>query len=228
MSAKSPLPAPAPFSGIDRDHPSHLVFKHLGRFFESRGLAPTARSAALLKTARDRLVTELNQIGYFRVDATAPGGGVTTLFLLGEGGKYATQGPQLRGLIASLGAEGPAKAGKLSEVILVAPPRLLGKKNMTQVVEEFRGGGTHYNVYPYPVFSLDIPRAQCVPRHEVVPPAEIAAILKRERLAPGNLKRMLASDPPVVWIGGRPGQVVRTVSPSETAGEAYDYWLLIP
>jgi DNA-directed RNA polymerase subunit H (RpoH/RPB5) len=122
----------------------------------------------------------------------------------------------------------------------VAPEEIMKKKNMTDVIKDFRAAaaarepspGTpdgpppaaaYYNMYPYHVFSLDIPQCQIVPRHEIARPAELQAFLARERLALRDLPMVASSNPPVVWIGGRPGQVVRIQHPSETAGEAYIY-----
>jgi DNA-directed RNA polymerase subunit H (RpoH/RPB5) len=225
------------------EHPSYLVYQHLGRFLESRGLVPVSEEA--LGAPRDRFTTELHQIGYFRLDAfseAAPGGvrRIVTILVVALRGKYTEHGPQLRGLVSSLDSEDFAREGRLAEVIVVVPEAIMRKKNMTDVIRGFRaapapaaeeeeegaGPRIYYNIYPYHVFSLDIPRAQIVPLHEIAPLAEVEAFLMRERLTVDDLKRIAASNPPVVWIGARPGEVVRIVSPSETAGEALGYCLV--
>jgi DNA-directed RNA polymerase subunit H (RpoH/RPB5) len=197
------------------EHPGFAVYTHLPRYLEGRGFA--LPDAAPLP--RDRFVAELNHIGYFQM-ATADRSMV--VLLLAAGGKYANHGPQLRNLLMSI------TAARAREVLVVVPPGVMGKKNMTDVVAKYREvSDIRYDMQPYSVFVVDIPRVQCIPRHEIVPPDEVAAFLEGERLAAGDLKTMLATDPPVVWIGGRPGQIVRTTAPSETAGEVIDYWRLI-
>jgi DNA-directed RNA polymerase subunit H (RpoH/RPB5) len=222
------------------EHPSYLVFQHLGRFLESRGLVPA--EGADLDTSRDRFITELGHIGYYRLDAVSRGAAykIVIIIVLALRGKYTDHGPQLRGLVSSLNSEDFAREGRLAEVIVVAPEDIMKKKNMTDVIEDFRAAaaagepspGTpdgptpaadYYNMYPYHVFSLDIPRCQIVPLHEIAQPAEVQAFLARELLALRDLPMVASSNPPVVWIGGRPGQVVRIQCPSETAGEAYKY-----
>lgn len=210
------------------EHPSYLVYLHLGRFLASRGLAPARPEA--LETPRDRFITELEHVGHFALEARAPGGEVVVLFVLAPRGKYTDHGPQLRDLVRAQSSSDAARARRLDEVIVVAPEEVLQKKNMTDVVAAFQAaaaaggpGARHYNLYPYHVFSLDIPRAQIVPPHELATPAEVRALLARERLALRDLPRIAAASPPVVWLGGRPGQVVRIRFPSETAGEAYKY-----
>ena len=222
---------------IFKDNPAHRVFRYLGRFLECRGLVAVEKSADGGERSRDRFVAELHSRGYFRLDAVEPKTKeVTTIILLSPQGQYTSHAPQLRSLVGSLDIEASAKTRKLCEVIVIVPPLLLKKKNMTLVIKEFREryrregvGAKYYNMYGYPIFSFDVPRAQCIPRPEIVPPDEVEEILSRERISKNNIKKMEAArEPPVVWIGGRPGQVVRTVAVSETAGRAYDYWLLIP
>lgn len=211
------------------ESPSFLVYSLLGRFLESRGLSSAAETTSLGET-RERFAAELDHFGFFRHDAVDGGGRAVVFLILALRGKVAERGPALRELIAGLGTEAPARAGRLAEVAVIAPEDVAKKRNMTDVVHAFRAPGageTIYNIYPYRVFSLDVPRAQCVPRHEVATPAEVAALLARERLAVGDLRKISADDPPVVWAGGRPGQVVRIRADSEVAAEAFDYCLVI-
>lgn len=205
------------------EHPSFLVYQLLGRFFESRGLTPVKADALALD--KYKFTSELEHVGYFRVDAEGDDQKVVAVILLALQGKYTEHGPQLRGLITTLNSEGFAREGRLGEVIVIAPEDIMRKKNMTDVVDTFRAAAadTLYNMYPYHVFSLDIPRAQIVPKHEVISEAEAKAFLTRERLGLADLKRIPVSNPPVVWIGARPGQVVRITAPSEATRETYDY-----
>lgn len=221
------------------EHPSFLVYQHLGRFFESRGLEPVADVD--LDTGRDRFLAELEHTGYYRADAQDTDRQVVSVILVAPDGKYTERGPELRRLITSLDSEAFAKEGRLQEVIVVVPEDVTTKKNMTDVIAGIRAESaaraageetqnlalaSHYNMYAYHVLSLDIPRAQCVPEHTIALPADVDAFLAREKISLSDLKRIAASNPPAIWIGARPGQVVRIVAPSETAGEAYDYCLV--
>jgi DNA-directed RNA polymerase subunit H (RpoH/RPB5) len=152
-------------------------------------------------------------------------------------GKYSEQGPWLRKLVVSLNTEAFAREKRFAEVIVFAPEETMHRKNIQDAIADLRAAATaipskgsgpdFYNLYAYHVLSLDIPRAQCVPTHELADPAEVQAYLARERRTLADLRRISANDPPVVWIGARPGQVVRIHAPSETAGEAYDYCYVI-
>ncbi len=219
------------------EHPAYLVYTHLGAYLRGRGLAPAGGGA--LDTPRDRFVSELDLVGYFSLEAEGPGRRAVVVLLLAPGGKYSEQGPALRGLLGGLDGTPAAREGRLAEAIVVAPEEVLRKNNMTEVIERLRraaaeeGAGRGaalagaYEMYPYHVFSLEIPRAQAVPRHEIADPAEVRAFLAQARLTLGDLRRVLAASPPVVWAGAKAGQVVKISGFSETAGLAVDYCLVV-
>lgn len=210
----------------DYEHPAYLVYGNLRSFLESRGLTPAA--GADLEQTREKFITALEMIGYFRLDAESDTSFLTVL-ILAPFGKYTSSGPALGKLVSSLGAEKNARANRPAEVMVVAPPEVAIKKNMVDAIAALRAGpaanpaGPRYNMRSYSVLSLDLPRCQAVPKHEIAPPSEVEDFLVREHLRLQDLPGITASDPPVVWIGGQPGQVVRVTLPSETAGEACVY-----
>ncbi len=209
------------------EHPSYLVYKHLPQFLQSRGL--TAVPGAVLNTPRDRFTTELDHIGYFRLDAEGPDRNVLVILILALQGKFTDHAPHLRTLLGSFNSEEFAREGRLGEVLLIAPEDVCKKKHILEVVFKM-GADTKppfYNLHPYHVFSLDLPRAQCVYTHEIVDPSEVRDFLARERLTLADLQRISVSDPPIIWLGARPNQVVRIRAPSETAGETYYYKLVV-
>ena len=95
---------------------------------------------------------------------------------------------------------------------------------MTEVIDASRvRGQAHppfYNMYPYHIFSTVIPEAAAVPHHRIMTASECRAGRQREHMAARDLPLIQASDPPVVWLGARPGDCVEIVRPSETAGKA--------
>jgi DNA-directed RNA polymerase subunit H (RpoH/RPB5) len=216
------------------DNPSHRVYKNLRRFFESRGLEPVAaekqadagRSAGL-DADRGAFLQALDHFGFFRTEALAADGQKVVVLLLAARGKQVESGPMLRELLSRVRGEEAAQKGRIAEVLVIVPEEVLAKKNLTDALAPLRetdGRGPAFTLVPYHVFVIDIPRAACVPRYELVPAKEEAALLEQDRLQGKDaLGRVAALDPPVVWIGGKPGQLVRIRAPSETAGEAVSY-----
>lgn len=58
-----------------------------------------------------------------------------------------------------------------------------------------------------------------VPKHELVPGEEASDILKRYNATPGQFPFILATDPAAKEIGAKPGDFVKIVRRSETAGD---------
>ncbi len=208
-------------------YPPYLAYTNLPAFLRHRGLEPEEKLEPGLEGQRDKVVARLMRFGYYQVSARRPDTGaagrtLVVILLLDPDHKYAHHSKDLRGLVAAqaLGA----RRARLHEVIVVAPERVLEKKHLTAVFRELRAAGAappYYNLYPYYVFSAPIPEAANVPRHRLMSAPEARAHLRRERLVGERLPELLASDPPAVWLGARPGDYVEIERPSETAGLAF-------
>lgn len=62
-----------------------------------------------------------------------------------------------------------------------------------------------------------------VPKHEIVKPDERKKLLQEYRVQPYQLPRLKASDPAVKAIGAKPGDIVRIIRDSPTAGKYISY-----
>lgn len=83
----------------------------------------------------------------------------------------------------------------------------------------------HIELLPktFPVF--DIFEHRLVPKHEILAPEEREKVLAYYRVKPYQLPQIKASDPAAKAIGARPGDILRIIRKSPTAGEhvAYRY-----
>lgn len=66
------------------------------------------------------------------------------------------------------------------------------------------------NLYMNPMDHVD------VPKHEIMTDDEVQVIVERG-IVPTTLPKIRVNDPPVMWIGGRVGQVVKVHRPLEIA-----------
>ncbi len=66
-----------------------------------------------------------------------------------------------------------------------------------------------------------------VPHHEVVPEEERAGVFEHYGAAEDQFPKILSSDPGARACGARPGDVVKVVRESPTAGEAVAYRLCV-
>jgi len=64
---------------------------------------------------------------------------------------------------------------------------------------------------------------ELVPKHEVVPVDEAIKVLRELGVRPDQLPLMRSSDPVAKEIGAKPGDLVRVIRNSPTAGKAIIY-----
>ena len=221
--------------------PNVIVRNLCGPFLSYRGLtlAPhgLGRNAEPSTYDEDRIIGDMKTFFYVRINAvrTVPRGGRdwVVILVLGADGKYSHHSPDIRKLLDGIDSERPAKEGRLDEVIVVAEEEFFSKKNLTDVVSEAQqrqaggadaaGAAPIYSAYPYYNFALVVPEHKSVAPHRVMAADEVAELLRREHLTRNDLPVILANDAPIVWIGGRAGQVVEITRDSQTAGTALYY-----
>ncbi len=66
-----------------------------------------------------------------------------------------------------------------------------------------------------------------VPKHELMPPDESSAILKKYNATPHEFPYLLSTDPSAKGIGAKPGDFVKITRKSETAGETVYYRFVV-
>ena len=145
---------------------------------------------------------------------------VTVLVLSGDS-RLSHNVPDLRALLER--TLDRASAERLDELLVVADDQFFERRQLFELVRA-QGAGNEpppggdpaglaafFSVRPYCNFVTVVPDNAVVPRHRVLPPAEFAAL----RLARETLPVVFDSDPPVVWEGGRAGQVVEITRDSQ-------------
>ncbi len=76
--------------------------------------------------------------------------------------------------------------------------------------------------------SKIILKHELVPKHEIASPEEVAEILRKYGIKPEQLPWIRASDPVVRAIGAKPGDIIKIVRKSPTAGEVVVYRYVVP
>lgn len=71
--------------------------------------------------------------------------------------------------------------------------------------------------------SYDVFKHELVPKHILLSPDEAKGVLERYHIKPFQLPYVKSSDPAVRKIGGKPGDIVRVIRTSQTAGESDFY-----
>ncbi|MEM4704521.1 MAG: DNA-directed RNA polymerase subunit H [Candidatus Bathyarchaeia archaeon] len=75
--------------------------------------------------------------------------------------------------------------------------------------------------------SFDIFEHELVPKHEILSEEEKQQILAQYKVQPYQLPQISSSDPAAKAVGAKPGDILRIVRKSPTAGKHYAYRYVI-
>lgn len=75
--------------------------------------------------------------------------------------------------------------------------------------------------------EFQVGRHVLVPKHEILPKDKVEELLDRYKITLHQLPLIKSSDPAVREIGGKPGDVIKIIRNSPTAGKAVAYRYVI-
>ncbi len=78
-----------------------------------------------------------------------------------------------------------------------------------------------------PEIELKVAGHILVAKHEILPVEARQKVLQKYNANPEKFPYILASDPVIKEIGAKPGDVIKILRPSETAGESVYYRLVV-
>jgi DNA-directed RNA polymerase subunit H (RpoH/RPB5) len=132
-------------------------------------------------------------------------------------------------LYKSIESEESYKNNTLDEVILIVGDIFETKKNLLEVVKaeqqkeirgpDFAGRAPVYNLMYFRNLVSCIPEYIGVPEHIIMTPAESQEFLESQLKNPKELPLIPHTDPQILWIGGRQGQLVKIIRDSDTTGK---------
>ena len=75
--------------------------------------------------------------------------------------------------------------------------------------------------------ELDITKNELVPKHTILDDTEKQEILNKHKITLRQLPRILSTDPVIMNLGGKIGDVVKIMRYSDTAGETAYYRVVV-
>lgn len=75
--------------------------------------------------------------------------------------------------------------------------------------------------------EFDVTKHELVPEHKILSEKEAKELLERYHIKPEQLPKILARDPCARIIGAEPGQIIKIIRPSPTAGVSEAYRLVV-
>ncbi len=110
-------------------------------------------------------------------------------------------------------------AHKARKGIIIARGRYT--KDARTTARRFKDVRIEFIPKEFPPFNIF--KHEMVPEHRVLSPEEAKAVLEKFRVKPYQLPWIRASDPAVIAIGAKPGDIIEIRRRSPTAGEAIFY-----
>lgn len=108
---------------------------------------------------------------------------------------------------------------ELDEVIVIAEPSLLNKKNLSNVLNskaasnkagaDLKGTMPYYSHYPYTKFRCVVPEHVLVPKHEICPPSVQQVFTNVLFLNLNQFPYIRTDDAMVAWTGARVGELIK-------------------
>lgn len=82
-------------------------------------------------------------------------------------------------------------------------------------------------VYNYRLFLIELPKHAVSQVHTIVDAEELKLVVDTLRKPINEFPRIMVGDPQIVWLGARPGQVIKIMRMSDSAGVFPTYRLVV-
>lgn len=176
----------------------------------------------------DALITRLNNYEFVEIRAKRdppPGDprpkATILIILLSKDSKYANKVNEIRRILNQI----PAGEDEL-EVMFVSEAGL-----SSHIKNEISSKRDHENLYieehPYYVFMIEAPKHTAVPKHSLATDEEVSELTQWFYTSKDKFPQICYDDTQCVWLGARPGMVIKIERESETAGTSIAYRLCV-
>lgn len=202
------------------------VYSNLLKMFEYRGIESTSE-----QMDSDTLAQRLSHYYFVIITGTRPPTSPRehhiTVVLLAPNSNLASKSGDFKRLLSKI----KIVENDTNNIIFVAKPTDNTSGPLTKHIEKklvtYRA--EHPNVYvetrPYSIFVIEVPRHVLVPVHIIPSVEEVDKFCAMYYTSRENFPKISVNDAMAVWIGLRPGDVVKIYRLSETAGQSVVYRL---
>lgn len=188
-----------------------------------------------------KIIKDMDTLGFLRINAkrVSPRGSREDIIILvlDENKKYSLNSPELKKLLGNVDNEEVTKNNTLDEVILVVGGAFETKKNLLDVIKSYQqrevkgvdvnGRSAFYTLIYYRNLKRCIPECVGVPRHILMSTEETQSFCESQLKTVKDFPFILHTDPQILWIGGRPGQMVKIIRDSEATCNYIAYRTII-
>lgn len=146
------------------------------------------------------------------------------LFLIAPESKYAINVPWFKKLLATI----DTKTMESDAEIVFISENPLTNFIITQLnVERTTNRKLYIEHYEYKIFTIVVPKHILVPKHTIASDTDVENFCKTFYTVTTRFPKILVTDPPVVWLGAKPGDVIRIDRDSEITVKSIGYRTVI-
>lgn len=114
----------------------------------------------------------------------------------------------------------------IRELIIVGPSPFFDKNNLANVINEFRNNGIKIYTYGMENFAIPLLEHEGTAEYEVISDPE--KVLETLDLIVNIPPAITAKDAINVWLGAKPGDLIKVLKASHTSGFMIEYFLVRP
>ena len=199
------------------DSPIVKVMSNLVHYCNNRKIEIEPNTFWGKKINNEDLINKININNLVQINGTFGAKTITIITLL-ENGMYSNHIQNVRNLVKMF--------EKYDEAIIIADSTFIHKANIINLLEEYVSSGK-LRVFGYKTFIVNILTVPIIPKHEIMTEDEIAKLLEDNRITKSNLPMIKYSDPPIIWINAKIGDVVRIYRYSPVCGVSFYYRVVV-
>lgn len=143
------------------------------------------------------------------------------VILIAPGSAYSAKTPSFKTMVSNniLADDMNNKA----EIVIISERPLTNFIKKQIHVYKVSKPGIWIEHHEYDKFSIVVPKHIEVPHHSIMTEEEIQKVCDHNYAQKEKFPRILSMDPPVVWLGARPGDVIKIIRTSEAVGHSIGY-----
>jgi DNA-directed RNA polymerase subunit H (RpoH/RPB5) len=195
------------------------VYTNLIKLMEYRGVKLSAEPLSNVAVAQILNLNEYLIINGDRPKTDIRGQATVIVVLIAPKSKYSSKSGDFQKIIKTL----PRIGATPVDLIIVSHPQL--SRTVVKLVTAFHHDNPMVTVeyHDYELFGMEIPKHVSVPAHSIATQEEVREYCDHFYSSPEFFPKILHTDPQAIWLGARPGMVVKVARLSETAGITHIY-----
>jgi DNA-directed RNA polymerase I, II, and III subunit RPABC1 len=214
---------------VGTDYVPGIIYENMPKFLQYRNIISDYKFTSL-----DEFSSRIKHFGIVHISGKkVKGGHFVYIILMAPDSKYATKSPDFKKLLGPLittAMNSKQASGRGLEIIIISEKELTN--HIIKAINDdylAKYGMLHIEHYIYKLFKLVVPEHVMQPKFTLTTRDEAAEFCKEYYTDIDKFPKISSkSDAMAVWMGLRPGDVVKIERTSESAGVAIVYRYCIP